>query len=183
VRSLRWLGLLTAVLCAAASPAVGQAWTGFDGPWQRVSPERDEVRLQAINTALAGLSWVTRAMAGPILRRSTTPPERYVFRVDADGIALGQRGREPRPLSTDGSEREFEGDRGNVTTSARQVADGLETRWRTGQAHGSTTFRLADDGATLVVQSVLQITAISGVEPIRYEARFQRAPSVSSSPR
>lgn len=173
-------GLFLTALCTALGPAHSQDLAPFDGRWHRVANQSNQARLESIETALADLSWVTRTMAGPILRRTTVPPERYVFRVDEDEIALGERGREPRPLLTDGSERRFDGDRGTVTTSARRLADAIETRWRTSQAHGSNTFRLEDGGATLVVESVLQITALSGIEPIRYETRFERTPAVSS---
>jgi hypothetical protein len=154
----------------------------FGGDWLRVTAEQDRGRLRSIDAALADLSWVTRTMAGPILRRTTVPPERYVFEVDAGGIALGERGREPRPLALDGSERQFQGERGAVTTSAARLDDAIETRWQTEQAHGSNTFRVDQDGNTLIVKSVLQITAISGVEAITYETRFARTPAVSSPP-
>ena len=165
-----------------AGPAHSQELAPFDGGWHRVANQSDEPRLQSIDAALAELSWVTRTMASPILRRTTVPPERYVFRVDESGIALGERDRPPRPLRTDGGERRFDSDNGPVTTSSRHLSDAIETRWQTDQAHGSNTFRLEDDGATLVVETVLQITAISGIEPIRYETRFERTPAVSSPP-
>ena len=95
---------------------------------------------------------------------------------------MASRDRELRPLKLDGVERSVESGRGLVTVSAQEREDAIETRWRTDQAEGSNIFRLADDGTTLVVESVMQITAISGVKLIRYEARFARTPQVASPP-
>jgi hypothetical protein len=183
----RLLVPITALLLAAASQAGAEdgavdldRFRKLDGDWQRVSERDDPARLRAIERAIADLSWVTRTMAGPMLRRTTTPPDHYAFRLDAEAIWLAERHREPRPLRLDGSERRFEGDHGEVTTTARALAGAIETRWQTHQAWGTTTFRLADDGG-LMVESLLQITAISGIEPIRYQARFERTASLSSA--
>ena len=181
-RSVLAIGI--GLLLVTAGAATADLKLGpFAGEWRRVESQPDEPRLESIRAALRELSWVTRTMATPILQRSTTPPDRYEFRVDTsypDGIALGQRDREPRPLLLDGRETEGVDKDLEVTTSALRREDGIETRWRTSQAHGSTVFRLSNDGTTLVVESLLQVTAISGVEPIRYETLFVRTPAVSS---
>lgn len=180
VRLLLAAGLLVAL--ATQSGANASLFESFNGRWHRVTPDEDGGRLSAIDAAVADMSWLMRGVAAPILRRSTVPPPRYLFELIPAGIAMAGREPVPRPLVLDGVERRVESDRGAVIVSAVQLEDAIETRWKTSQAHGSTTFRLADSGATLVVENVMQITALSGVQPIRYEARFARTPQVASPP-
>jgi hypothetical protein len=152
----------------------------FDGEWLLVTVKEDEARLLAIDSALSELSWIVRAIVRPILRRATVPPERYLFQVDAAGIALGESRSELRRLSLDGAEHPYEDDGRSLSVSATTREGAIDTRWQTAQAHGSALFRTEDNGATLLVESALDITALSNVETIRYQARFSRAPTVSS---
>lgn len=184
---LRLAGLALMSLTLFVTPAVAELeLRDLDGEWRQIEGPSNAERVAAIESAIAELSWVMRTMAAPILKRTTTPPERYEFDVASDyphGIALAQRDEDLRPMLLDGRERHFtdQGD-GEFSTRSQRHPDAIETRWKHGQAHGSTTFRLADDGSTLVVESLLQVTALSGVEPIRYETRFTRTPDVASKP-
>ena len=183
MRISRSLLLASLVLLLPTQSAADRAlFESLDGQWHRVTPDEDAARLNAIDAAVADMSWLMRTMAAPILRRSTVPPPHYVFQIVPEGLAMASRDRPLRPLQLDGVERHFETDRRSVTISAQQRDEAIETRWKTDQAEGSNTFRLADGGATLVVESVMQITAISGLQPIRYEARFARTPQVASPP-
>ena len=174
-------GSLLALLStqSAANPSLFES---FGGRWQRVTPDEDDERLSAIAAAVADMSWLMRGVAAPILRRSTVPPPHYLFELQPAGIAMASRDRPLRLLVLDGVERSVDGDRGTVIVSAVQLENAIETRWKTDQAHGSNTFRLDDGGTTLVVESVMQITALSGVQPIRYQVRFARTPQVASPP-
>ena len=156
-------------------------FAAFDGEWLRVTIKEDEARLLAIDSALSELSWIVRAMVRPILRRATVPPERYLFQVDAAGIEIGRSRGKLRRLSLDGVEHPHEDDGRSLSVSATTREGAIDTRWKTAQAHGSALFRIGDNGATLLVESAFDITALSRVETIRYQARFSRAPTVSSA--
>ena len=153
----------------------------FDGEWLRVTVKEDQARLLAIDSALSELPWIVRAMVRPILRRATVPPERYLFQVDAAGIEFGESMGELRRLSLDGAERPHEDDGRSLSVSATTRGGAIDIRWQTAQAHGSALFGIENNGATLLVESAFDITALSSVETIRYQARFSRAPAVSSA--
>lgn len=176
-----WAPLLVTILAStlgAGSPPA-ESLVGFQGHWRRIGSDPQEERLRVIEAAIADLSWVMRAVAGPVLRKATVPPEQYVFEVDASEFRMGSRGREPRPLALDGRERAVDGDRGRVEISSQRLATGIRTTWRTSQAHGWNTFELEDGGKQLAVKSTLIVTAISDVDPIAYVEYFGRVPEGS----
>lgn len=145
------------------------------GRWQRIDVDRDDAsRLRGISSATSKLSWLMRSMSRPILRRSIVSPAEYLFSRSADGLQMAPLGSEPRPLNLDGIEREFLRDSRTITLSSHQLGDAIEQRWRTKQGFGTITFRLVDDGRTLLVDNIIQVTAISGIAPIHYQAHFER---------
>ncbi|MEE3332553.1 MAG: hypothetical protein VX246_16925 [Myxococcota bacterium] len=166
----------------AETPAV-PGLDPFDGAWERVAIEEDDAqRLSSIDSAISGLSWLVRRMAAPILRSTTSPPTRYEFVVTEPDLLLGQRGKEPRPLPLDGREQSGAGPRG-AFKSLSSFEDGvIETEWVVTDARGSNRYTVSEDGETLVVHHMIQITTLAGVEPIRYRSHFQRTPGVASGP-
>ena len=56
----------------------------------------------------------------------------------------------------------------------------IETEWVVTDARGSNRYTVSEDGETLVVHHMIQITTLAGVEPIRYRSHFQRTPGVAS---
>ena len=173
LRGSSWVGLILLLLIAPAFAATHlEGLAGYEGEWQRISPDEDASRLDAIDTAVADLPWLMRKVAGPALRRQAVPPPGYVFELQSDGLAMARIDRELRRLALDNVERQFETERGTVTLSSLQLQDAIQTRWKTPNAEGSNTFRLVDGGSTLLVEYMMQITAISGIDRIRYQARF-----------
>jgi hypothetical protein len=170
------------VLCAGvgfSSAEPTEELADFEGDWRQLDPELDqESRVSAIDHAIGGLSWVTRTMAGPMLRRTTAPPPRMQFVWDGGRF-------QQRILEREGSRvREIELDRGAldgkdmrgepVTRSWGWTEDGLRLSWVQHQARGHNTYRVDADSGTLIVEHTIQITAISDVEPIVFESRFGR---------
>ena len=173
LRALRWVGLTLVLIIAPAYAATHlEGLADYEGKWLRVSPDEDASRLDAIDTAVADLPWLMRKVAGPALHRQTVPPPGYVFELQSDGLAMARIDRELRRLALDNVERQFETERGTVTLSSLQLQDAIQARWKTPNAEGSNTFRLVDGGSTLLVEYMMQITAISGIDRIRYQARF-----------
>lgn len=166
----------------AETPAASEL-DPFDGAWERVAIEEDDAqRLSAIDSAIAGMSWLMRKMAAPILRSTTSPPTRYEFVVTEPELLLGQRGKEPWPLPLDGRERSGEGPRGTFKSLSHFENGAIETEWVVTEARGSNRYTISEDGETLVVQHMIQITRLAGVEPIHYRSRFQRPPAATSAP-
>jgi hypothetical protein len=154
--------------------------SSLPGRWQRIDVDRDDAsRLRGISSATSRLSWLMRSMSRPSLRRLIVSPEEYHFSRSAEGLAMAPHGSEPRPLSLDGTEREFERDSRTITLSSHHLGDAIEQRWRTQQGFGTITFRLVDDGRTLLVDNIIQVTAISGIAPIHYQAHFERHTDLS----
>lgn len=175
LRASSWVGLTLLLLIAPAFAATHlEVLAGYEGKWQRISPDEDASRLDAIDRAIADLPWLMRKVAGPALHRQTVPPAGYVFELQSDGLAMARIDREPRRLALDNVERQLETERGSVTLSSLQLKDAIEARWKTPKAEGSNTFRLVDGGSTLLVEYMMQINAISGIDRIRYQARFAR---------
>jgi len=148
---------------------------GFVGEWQRIGAAQDDpARHAAIERGVRGLSWLFRSLANTTLRRSTTPPDSLAFERDALGLRRHVPGRNPPPMRFDGLPHRVDSSEGLVTTRW-VVGDGrIETHWEQAQARGVDVYRLSADGARLVVDSVIEILAVSGAEPIRYRARFAR---------
>ena len=166
-----------------AEPSVTPGLIPFDGAWERVAiAEDDAQRLSAIDSAIADLSWLARKMAAPILRSTTSPPTRYEFVVTEPDLLLGLRGNEPEPLPLDGREQSGEGPRGTFKSLSRFEDGVIETEWVVTDAHGSNRYAVSEDGETLIVHHMIQITTLAGVEPIHYRSHFQRAPGVASGP-
>lgn len=182
------IGAITcaAIGVASARPAAADgapSLAAFAGGWTRVRVEEDEAqRISAIRAAIAGLSWITRQFAGPILESTTSPPRGYEFALDDTRLLMAPRGEPLRPLPLDGSADSSEGPRGTFTRRARLVDGAIETRWEQSEATGVNVFRLDDEG-TLVIDHTIHVTGLEGVETIQYRARFRRAPDVASSGR
>lgn len=167
---------------ASPSPAESAALTPLTGRWHRVAVDEDDaMRLSAIDRALEDVSWLMRQMALRVLRKSTVPPpemrffweegQLYQKRRKATGVV------EQRAVLPDGQTRLD--DEGNEF-SWHLDPEGLRLRWIHPQARGSTLFRIepaageAADSKDLVVDYLLQVTAISDVDPVRFRVRFDR---------
>lgn len=153
------------------------------GHWHRFGADEDDpARTLAIDRALERVSWVMRRMAMSVLQQRTVPPLEMRFLLE-DGQLFQERRNatgsfERRPVQPDGQTRRDEA--GN-DVSWHLEPQGLRLRWAHRQARGSTLFRIERSpgpipGANaLVVDYVLEVTAISDVEPVPFRARFGRA--------
>lgn len=154
----------------------------FQGYWQRADSEQSEsARISSIDKAIDGLTWVVRKMAGGVLRSTTKPPSEVQF--VWDGSALHQRvdgdnGSFTRPVQLGADPIEAIDDRGDSFTSSWEMADeALSLTWEQHQAYGQNLYRLDPDGQTLEIEHIINVTALSGVEPIVYRSRFKRNPA------
>ena len=175
--------LVAASLSYAEEAATDSRFAPFAGKWHLVEVEGEhEERIGEVDRAVGDLNWVMRSIARPMLRKAVTPPDAYEFALIDERLHFAAQGNPLRPLRFDGSETESEGPRGTVKHRARNHGEQIETLWQTSEGEGGSRFRVIDDGQTLLVESTLQITAISGVEAIVTQTRFRRTPSVASAP-
>jgi hypothetical protein len=160
----------------------------FDGHWERVEQTRDEERrVAAIDRAVDSMSWLIRAFAGGVLRRSTRPPAEIKF--VWNGSELQELPRDSpdgqyRPIRLDGNTRLADDDNGEVSLSWHPEPRGMRLRWAQHQAHGSNVYRLEEAGSVLIVEHTIQVTAVSNIEPIIYYSHFTRRelPHISAAP-
>ncbi|MFO0687519.1 MAG: hypothetical protein U0900_02315 [Myxococcota bacterium] len=183
------LGILLGAIAASADEprALGLRLQDFDGRWTQRDAGRDDVaRRAAIDTAIQPLAWVVRKMAGGVLH-ATTAPESTVHFI-WDGARLHQRlearrGAITRPVepgappttSTDGRGEPFEG-------QWIWTPDGLQFSWRQHQAFGANLYRVDPVRHELTIDHSIHVTALEGVQPIRFQSRFIQAglPAVSA---
>lgn len=164
----------------------------FQGHWQRTDSEQAEsARISSIDKAIDGLTWVVRKMAGGVLRSTTKPPSEVQFVWDGSSLhqrVNGDNGSFTRPVQLGADPIEAVDDRGDSFTSSWEMADeALSLTWEQHQAYGQNLYRLNPDGQTLEIEHTINVTALSGVEPIVYRSRFKRNPestpaSVSTGP-
>lgn len=165
----------------AEAPPVAELGV-FHGEWKRVAVEEDDKnRLSAIESAVSGLSWLTRKMAAPILRATTSPPARYEFVVTEPALLFAERGEPPQLLPLDGTERRGEGPRGEFSSQSRLIDGAIETDWVVADARGSNRYTVSGGGETLLVEHSIEVTAVKGVEKFAYQTRFRRTPAVASA--
>lgn len=181
----------------AADDALGSAPTlsapglsAYAGRWIRVEDAVAEAaRLEAIDAAVANLSWLVRGMAASVLRKSAVPPGALAF--EWHGGVLRQvveasEGRFERPVEPGGPPLELTDPNGEPFTASWQwTRDGLEVRWVQARATGTTRYRFEADRDGLHVAHRIEVTALDGVQPIEYESRFDRVrslPTVSAAP-
>jgi len=164
---------------ARADQAHGLA--GFEGDWRQVDPDvNDASRLSAIDRAVAGLSWVVRKMAAPALRRSTAPPARMQFIWDGEQLVqriMETEGRnaarvvDPEAGPVAGTDK-----KGDPTTASWRLTDSvLHLDWTQAQAHGHNIYRVDPETEILIIEHMIQVTAISNVEPIIFVSQFDRS--------
>ena len=168
-------------LCLAANAAESTVadLSGFEGHWQRVEvSESDAARESAIEKAVKGLNWIVRKMASGVLRRSTAPPPELQFAWDGQQLhqgIVGKDGEFSRLIELDGDLRVLKDNRGVDFASAWTWTDqGLRLRWEQHQAIGNNVYRLDEEAQTLTVRHTIIVTAISNVEPIVFQSRFNR---------
>lgn len=163
----------------------------FQGEWQRTdSEEAETARISSIDKAINGLTWVVRKMAGGVLRSSTKPPSEVQFVWDGSALhqrVYGDNGSFIRPVQLGADPIEALDDRGDPFISSWKIADeGLSLTWEQHQAYGQNLYRLNPDGQTLEIEHTINVTALSGVEPIVYRSQFRRnpgsPPSVAGGP-
>ncbi len=165
---------------------------GFEGDWRQVDPAVNNAsRHSAIDRAIGRLSWVVRKMAAPVLRRSTAPPTRMQF--IWDGERLVQRIMEPegrnaaRVVDPEAGPVAGTDKKGDPTTASWHLTDSvLQLDWTQAQAHGHNIYRVDPETKILIIEHMIQVTAISNVEPIIFVSQFDRSdlpdlPSVFSA--
>lgn len=161
----------------------------FEGHWRRVDSRVDDVaRYRAIDSAIDDLAWITRKMAGGVLKKSTAQPLEIRFRWDGERLVHEQFRESGDPLARsvhlDGLRRDLKDPQGKPFSGLWEMTpSGLQWTWAQHQATGSNVYRLDPSSDELIVEHTIQITAIDDVAPIVFESRFGRRdlPSVAAS--
>ncbi len=160
----------------------------FDGRWTRIADDEAEAaRLTTIDVAIEDLSWIVRRMAGGVIKRTTTPPPEVSFAWDGERLhqlVSDSKGERRRLVRLGGApETLFDPYGGDFSSHWTWTETGLELHWAQHQAHGSNLYRVDDRDQTLLIEHRIQITGISGVDPIVYRARFGRTelPAVAAA--
>lgn len=169
--------VMTTTLDASQRSAIDLA--SYQGSWRQIgSDDAESARFTAIERAIGGLSWIVRKMAGGMLRSSTAPPRDMLFLWDGAQLYQsvdGKNGGFTRPVELGGEPLVATDRRGEPFSSAwASTRNGIALMWEQKQAHGRNVYWIADDGETLVVEHTINITGLSGIEPIVYESRFGR---------
>lgn len=178
------LALFALVLALPVDALGGDGAASFAGRWQRVGADEDEVtRLASIEAAFAEASWMLRSVGVRMLGSKTVPPSEYRFSLEReDTLIMDNSKRGPWRWVLDGKERTATSPGGETTAAAKLVDGALESTWAQERARGRNVYRLEDDGRTLVIDHTIEVTAVEGVKPIHYRARFQKIPAVASAP-
>lgn len=152
----------------------------FEGEW-RLDPSEGakEARRDAIDEAVASLTWVMRMFAAPILHRDTAPPEQLHFYPQGDGWfqrAVAKETERVQPIELDAEpHKHVDPQGGDFQAIWKATEAGVELLWEQAQAVGSNRYHLDPKTGQLVLQQTIQVTEISGLEPIVLESRFDRA--------
>ena len=164
---------------AQASHPVAIDLSGFEGHWQQIEvADSETARASAIETALGKLSWIVRRFAGGVLRKSTAPPAELQFAWDGERLHQGmadKNGGFARRIDLGDEFRVLKDSRGvDFASSWIWTGDGLRLRWEQHQATGNNLYRLDQNAQILIVEHMIQVTAISNIDPIRFRSRFSR---------
>ncbi|GEM_PF-6175932 len=184
--------LMVAALLSFAHPLTASAESTeldsdpFLGRWVRTENRALESdRLERLEHALSGLNWLTRKTAGSVLKRTTTPPDRIVFVRDGahlKQIVSGRNGETSRVVrlqpATAASSTETSTD---ATFSWRRVEMKLILDWKRHQANGKNTYHVDPASGILHVTRELQVTAIEGIDPIRFRSQYRRADTAAEN--
>lgn len=198
-RRARWALLLVCVAALASS----QAWSDpsapgtpsptelarYDGLWLRIDDlDEDSSRLHSIDAAIRDLSWIVRRMAAGVLKKSTAPPAEMRFTWDGENlhqlVTAGSGEASRRPVELDAPPRILTDPRGeDFASSWTWTRRGLQVDWKQHQAHGSNLYSIDPHSQTLIVEHRIQVTALSGIQPIVFQSRFGRdsLPAVSAA--
>lgn len=184
--------VLVCVSPAGATDSATIALADLDGRWRQIDSEvATKNRIAAIDTAVEPLSWVVQKMASGVLRSSTAPRSTLDFVWDGKRLHERVPGKndiiEARPIDPGSTRFKAVDSRGEPFEGAWDwTTDGLRFQWRQHQAHGVNLYRMDDGKRTLTVEHTIQITALDGVKPIRYQSRFAKvalaAVSASGAP-
>jgi hypothetical protein len=160
-------GCLAVFAAVAAGGAAGIA--GFAGVWVRDARERDDAaRDVEIVRVTEPMSFAIRGFARGVMRQRMVPPERYVVEQTAGTPVIREDAGGEFPL--DGQEHATAKDSA-VTSSLRGGA--IEQSWSEGpDSHGTTVWRLRDDGRLVVSQRVYD-SHFGG--PLEYSTTYRRA--------
>jgi hypothetical protein len=169
---------------AGAVPEGAAADLGaYEGLWLRVESEAEERALvSSIERTLTTVPRLLRALASGVMRRQIRPDDRYEFVVADGSLWLATDGDSRHPLPLDGQPRERRDFDGNTMTVTSQIAEGgaLETSWKRGDSHGTSVYRLAGDGSTLVVEKTIASPHFE--VPVEFRHTYRRSAGVSAAP-
>jgi hypothetical protein len=182
--------LLICIIALASGPAWSESTVStspsptelalYDGLWHRIDdPDEDSLRLRSIDSAIRNLSWIVRRMAAGVLKKSTAPPPEMRFSWDGERLhqlVSAESGEaSSRPVELDAPPRILTDPRGeDFASSWTWTSRGLEVHCKQHQAHGSNLYRVEPHAQTLVVEHRIEVTALSGIEPIVFRSRFGR---------
>ena len=170
------VGLVCAAAAASGPEDLAPQLRAYTGVWVRSDRQRDDLaRAAEIDRATQGLPLLVRGIARVVIRRSMRPPERYVIRVDGEGLQIAADD-DPEAVFRPGPEA-AEVASGDETVTTRIAAGVPEKAWRHGEnTHGSTRWRLlaGDDDEILTVEEEVHDRRM-GV-PLDIRTRYRRQP-------
>jgi hypothetical protein len=128
----------------------------------------------AVEKAINGMGFLAKPVARQSLKQRAEIREGYSFVFDGLGhLKLSSKGFPVESGPLDGKPFPFVTREGDATQVSFRFVDGmLLQQGRTEDGSGRTEFRLADDGATLLVHRVMESTQLTA--PVEYSLTYRR---------
>jgi hypothetical protein len=172
--------LVVAALAALAAllssgPAAAETPGPFDGTWVYAGGAAQRAALAAaIESVVAEMNPLYRAIARSRLTASAKVPQRYAFSTLADGrLSVVVDASPARATRLDGTPISFRNDEGQTITLRRRLAGGvLTTTGDRGDASQRNVYRLQRDGAILAVTTTIRSAQLP--RPLVYHLAYRR---------
>jgi|GEM_PF-6820419 len=161
--------LVTLLLLAAPGWA-----PSMEGTWRHAGGEAElQGVTDAVDRTVNSMAAPMRPFARKRMHRTINAVGVYAIALDGDVLRIAKDGTEPRPVHLDGATRdEVGGDGKTAQVRADLLDDGVRHHWTRDDSTGSTSFRLADGGARLVVERVIDSSWFN--EPVRFTTTYRR---------
>jgi hypothetical protein len=182
---LGWLGVVWAVGCAHPPPApepVAPSLTPsaelqrrFAGTYTYAGGDAERRAVAAaVEKAISGMGFLGKPVARQSLRQRTDIRDSYtLFFAEVGNLRLTTPGYPPEVGPLDGQPFQLETKTGDKTTVTQSFVDGvLVQKGRTDEGSGRTEFRLADEGATLLVHRVMESPQLTA--PVDFTLTYRR---------
>jgi hypothetical protein len=159
----------------AASGASAALQQRFSGSYLYAGGDAEKKAVAAaVEKAIAGMGFLAKPVARQSLKQRAEIREGYTFVFDSTGhLKLSSKGFPVESGPLDGKPFPFVTREGDATQVSFRFVDGmLLQEGRTEDGSGRTEFRLADDGATLLVHRVMESTQLTA--PVEYSLTYRR---------